>query len=178
MKSLKYLRYLIKHKWYTFQECRKRGIWWAGLTHDLSKFRPSEWGPYLEKFYGDPNCCIYVAMGEMSTLDVLGLEASGHKFQEQVDYEFDEAWLHHIHRNPHHWQYWLLQEDDGDLKVLEMPMRYRKEMVADWIGAGKATGHPDTPAWYEKNKDKIKLAILTRYWVEVELGIIPAVPHG
>jgi hypothetical protein len=27
-------------------------------------------------------------------------------------YNFNRAWLHHIHMNPHHWQYWILIGDD------------------------------------------------------------------
>ncbi len=48
MKMLKYLRYIIKHKWYVARACFREGLWWAALTHDLSKFRPGEWFPYLE----------------------------------------------------------------------------------------------------------------------------------
>ena len=46
MKHLKYLCYVLRHKWYVFIECCKLGIPVRGLVHDLSKFRPSEWFPY------------------------------------------------------------------------------------------------------------------------------------
>lgn len=74
------------------------------------------------------------------------------------DNEFDQAWVKHQHRNPHHWQHWCLLQDDGQFKTLLMPRQYVREMVADWLGAGMAQGHGnDLNEWYERNKDKIKL---------------------
>ena len=142
MKHLKYLQYVIKHKWYVFKEAYKLGIVWRGLTHDLSKFLPSEWFPYVEYFYGkNPSQC-----------------------------EFDKAWLKHQKRNKHHWQWWLLQEDEGQLKPIPMNDISRKEMLADWIGAGKAiTGEDNLIEWYEKNKDKMILHHDTRVWVEEQI---------
>lgn len=43
-------------------------------------------------------------------------------------------------------------------------------MIADWKGAGRALGFPDTLAWYIKNRDKMMLAPTTRDWVDYELG--------
>ena len=52
-------------------------------------------------------------------------------------------------------------------KVLEMPKKYRKEMLADWIGAGMAiTGKRDIKGWYEKNKFNIILHQNTRKWID------------
>lgn len=81
---------------------------------------------------------------------------------------FDIAWNHHQKRNPHHWQYWLLVRDDGTKDALRMPIRYAREMVADWVGAGRAiTGKIEVWAWYEKNRDKIILEHETCVRVEV-----------
>jgi hypothetical protein len=44
-------------------------------------------------------------------------------------------------------------------------------MVADWQGAGRALGKPDTRAWYEANKGKMQLAPLSRARVEGLLGV-------
>jgi len=40
MRYLKYLKYLLRHKWFVMLECFKEGLFWLGLTHDLSKFSP------------------------------------------------------------------------------------------------------------------------------------------
>jgi hypothetical protein len=51
-KHLGYAWYVLRHKWYVFRECCKRGIWLQGLIHDWSKLLPDEWGPYAGFFYG------------------------------------------------------------------------------------------------------------------------------
>ena len=156
----RYLKYLIVHKWYVFVECVKRGIGWQGLVHDLSKFRPDEFIPYMRYFYG-----VYPTRAEAHIQypygDVLN--------REQVDADFDLAWLKHQHRNPHHPQYWVLREDEGKTNILDMPMKYRVEMLCDWIGAGKALGKPDILAWYAAKGKNHPLNPNTREWIEAQL---------
>ncbi len=151
---LKYLLYVLRHKWFVFIECCKLGIPWRGLLHDLSKFSPVEWGPYVETFYGS----------KPSPRD-----ASGAYDPSRVGGAFDIAWLHHQHCNPHHWQWWVLRGDEDAQKVLSMPLIYLKEMLADWRGAGRAQGKPDTAGWYRKNKNKMVLHPESRAWIEARL---------
>lgn len=56
------------------------------------------------------------------------------------------------------------------VNVREMPMPYRMEMLADWIGAGLAQGTPDTLDWYKKRGRKHVLGFQTRQWIEEQLG--------
>jgi len=81
----KYLWAVLRHKWFVFLECCKLGIPWRGIVHDLSKFLPSEFGPYAYYFYGP-----YPRDDEYKPKYVV--EA------------FNRAWLNHQHRNKHHWQ--------------------------------------------------------------------------
>ena len=136
-----YASYVARHKWFVFVAgLRVRAPLWRLLIHDWSKLTPAEWGPYVRTFYAK---------------------------ERARPGEFDAAWLHHQHRNPHHWQHWLLQEDDGDLKTLRMPDGLVREMVADWMGAGRAiTGCWDVASWYAKNAHKIKLHPEVRAMVE------------
>ena len=157
-KHIQYLWYVVKHKWYVFLECRKQGIIWLGITHDWSKFLPSEWFPYVNFFYGEPKKDIRDETGY-------------YKPYNTGDVKFDFAWLLHQKRNKHHWQYWILAQDDGKTMVFNIPRKYRKEMLADWIGAGKAQGTPNTKIWYEKNKDKMALHKATRLLLEKDLQI-------
>lgn len=144
----KYLKYLLRHKWFVAIACWRLGIWYAAVQHDWSKFLPSEWRPYVGFFY---------SRGAQTP---------------QARQRFDRAWNHHQKRNPHHWQYWLLTMDSGDTTALPMPDRYRREMLADWIGAGRAiTGHDNTVSWYLKNADQMRLHAETRRWVEQQLAI-------
>lgn len=53
----------------------------------------------------------------------------------------------------------------------DMPDVYRREMLADWRGAGRASGNPDTQAWYLANRANIFLHPETQAWIEAQLGI-------
>jgi len=164
-KYTKYLKYVIRHKWFVLRECWKIKLYWRGITHDLSKLLPSEFVPYARYFYGDYPEHEKFIQGE-------GKDCYNGLFKEDIQRHFDIAWLKHIHRNPHHWQYWLLQEDDGDLKTIPMPMKYLKEMLADWHGAGMAiTGENNTDEWFLKNEDKIKLGKIQKEWIKYKLGL-------
>lgn len=145
-----YLKYLLKHKYYVFVAGLKLGVNpFRLLWHDYSKFYPDEWFPYVNYFYG-------YADSKQDSLTFWNKERA-----------FDRAWLLHQHRSPHHYQFWILREDSGATKVLEMPTKYVKEMLADWLGAGKAiTGRWEVATWYEKNKANIILAPKTRQLVE------------
>lgn len=166
-KHMQYLKYIIIHKWFVLVAGLKIGApIWRLIVHDLSKFKPSEWQPYANYFYGGPFkkfSGFVQPMGDDCT-------PYYNSSKEGVDEAFDKAWLLHQHRNPHHWQYWILREDSGAVKYLEMPHCYVLEMVADWLGAGRAiTGKWEADDWYEKNKEKILLGPLTRRCVEAEL---------
>lgn len=66
---------------------------------------------------------------------------------------FDRAWHHHKMNNLHHPEYWLNPNKSGELEVLEMPILYTIEMVADWIGAGKTYGS-SLAEWLPENLHK------------------------
>jgi hypothetical protein len=142
----KYLIYILRHKWYVFVASMKiHAPIWRAIIHDYSKFSPFEWIPYAEAFYAKDGTSQYVESER-----------------------FDQAWNKHQKRNKHHWQYWILKLDSKkDPILLEMPKKYVLEMVADWMGAGKAiTGRWEVKEWYAKNKLKIMLNPKTRKQVE------------
>lgn len=165
MRHVQYLRYLVRHKWFVFVAgLRVGGIpIWRLVIHDWSKFMPCEWCPYAAFFYGN-----------LPDWDRAKIEQPTYpyaKTKQGARDSFDRAWLHHQHLNPHHWQHWTLREDSGVVKVLEMPERLWREMVADWIGAGRAiTGKWEAAQWYAKNRDIIQLAPQTRLSVDVHFG--------
>ena len=111
------------------------------VKHDDSKYDVIEYYPYCEYFYGVKT--------------------------PEVEEEFDYAWLHHQHNNPHHWQHWLLREDNGNLKPLEMPYEYVIEMVCDWWAfSWKKDDLYEIFKWYEQNKPKQLLHAKTQKDVE------------
>lgn len=112
--------------------------------HDASKKSPEEWGAYREYFYAD------------------GDETA-----------FNKAWLHHIHNNPHHWQHWVLINDDnnfdseGKMVAIEMPAVYVIEMICDWWAFSWAKGElTEIFNWYEENKNNMILHEKSRELVE------------
>src|SRR3990167_5569537 len=155
MMYVKYLRYVLRHKWFFFVECFKRGMFWRGLMHDMSKFYPSEFIPYARFFYGD--------WYDWEEIKYKSPTCPWRWTKRQ----FDIAWLKHQHRNPNHWQYWLLQNDEDGFEKIQMPVKFVEEMICDWKGAGAAQGKKgDTKNWYEKHKDKMVLHDLTRELVD------------
>lgn len=110
------------------------------LHHDISKYSEAEYIPYDNYFYGNKSYAVTKA--------------------------FNYAWLHHIHNNPHHWQYWVLQHDDEPEEVLEMPYQFIVEMVCDWWSFSWKSGNLyEIFDWYEKHKN-MKLHPNTRKIVE------------
>ena len=105
-----------KHRWYVFKECAACGIWWQGITHDMSKFSRAEFIPSAKHFQGHRS----------------PIEA------EKEEDGYSAAWMHHKGRNPHHWEYWIDFNDKGEIIANKIPYKYVVEMVCDWIGAGKA----------------------------------------
>jgi hypothetical protein len=117
--------------------------------HDHSKWFPAEFPFYAKHFFGG---------GDPDN--------------------FPSAWLHHLHNNDHHWQFWMFPDDyspDGVVNgCIEMPTNCALEMIADWLGASKAyTGDWNMSGWLEKNFQKVRLHPNTKYLVVntlLELG--------
>ena len=115
-------------------------------SHDESKYDRDEYDAYDAYFYG----------GNIS-----------HK----VNQDFNNAWLRHIHKNPHHWQYWVLLEDDPETalpeKPLMMPLDYIFEMIADWwTFSWRSNNLFEMFAWYAEHRDKQIMHPQTRAIVE------------
>lgn len=112
--------------------------------HDRSKYIPDEYDAYDAYFYGKEKTS-------------------------EVEKNFQLAWLQHIHRNPHHWQYWVLIHDDPDEgeTIMEMPYNYIIEMICDWWAFSWNKGDlSEIFSWYEEHAAYIKLAPGTRAIVE------------
>lgn len=151
---IKYLLYVLKHKWFVFIECCRLGIPWLGVVHDLSRFSPDEW----------KHRAMY-NFGGKSPRDKTGHPSA-------VGSENYYLSLHrHFQRNKHHWQWWVWQRDDGSTKLFPMSDRFRREMLADMRGAGRAQTRKNTVlSYYHANKEKTILHPETRTWLETRIG--------
>lgn len=118
--------------------------WQIKMAHDESKSHLEEYYAYDAYFYG------------------------GNKSYKVVK-DFNKAWLLHIHQNPHHWQYWVLINDDPSLGtiLIEMPFNYVIEMICDWWSFGWSSGDLTSIfTWYDEHKEYMKLNDKTRSLVE------------
>jgi hypothetical protein len=155
-------RYAVKHKWYVFLECaraafelRMPSLLWRGITHDIDKFRPSMLIAYEERFKN----------GIASGRDETGYY-NPHKDSNEG---FQRAFLTHIRRNDHHWQWWVEAIEEGE-KVHAMSEVAVVEMVCDWCGAARANNQKPQPyVWFYRNKDKMRLHNKTIEAIVIEL---------
>ena len=105
------------HRKLVRQGCFKVGLYYQGLTHDLSKYSPTEFivgAKYYQGFRSPNNA-------------------------EREDTGYSSAWLHHKGRNRHHYEYWLdySSENGKGLIPARMPDKYIIEMFMDRIAASK-----------------------------------------
>ena len=112
------------------------------IEHDLSKLGDDEFIPYCNHFYP--------VDGEFDNDETA----------------FDLAWLHHQNINPHHWQYWVLIKDSGDIIPMDMPLDYICEMLCDWHSFSYKDPESTALAWYTANKDNMKFSDTTRKIVD------------
>lgn len=116
--TIKYFLLTLKHKWFVLVAGLKtKANLWDLIVHDWTKFSPSELPHYGRQFFGKAD------------------DPEG----------FIGCWVHHQNHNPHHWEYWIprtghnrCQPPFPDGQPIPMPERYVREMVADWLGAGRA----------------------------------------
>ena len=109
---------ITEHKIMVARHCFKVGMYWQGLTHDLSKYSPSEFWQGVKYYQGyrSPNNA------------------------EREDKGYSAAWLHHKGRNKHHFEYWTdvsTAENNWKIVGVKMPVNYLAEMVMDRIAASK-----------------------------------------
>lgn len=115
MHPFKHLKTILKHKYWVGKYCFKLGIPIRGILHDMSKFSPVEFWESA-KYY----------QGTSSPIDACK-KANG----------YSKAWMHHKGRNPHHYEYWQDNFDNGGTP-LPMPFEDSLEMLCDYLGAGHA----------------------------------------
>lgn len=114
----KHFRTITYHKYLVMKGCFAVGLYRQGLTHDLSKYSPTEFLVGAKYFQGNrsPNNA------------------------EREEKGYSSAWLHHKGRNRHHYEYWIdysTRDVPGGLAPVEMPVKYVAEMLMDRIAASK-----------------------------------------
>ena len=111
-----HLKTITKHRFLVMKHCFKVGLYWRGLTHDLSKYSPTEFWAGVKYYQGtrSPNVA------------------------EREDKGYSRAWMHHKGRNKHHFEYWTdLRPGTHEYGPVPMPTKYLVEMCMDRIAACK-----------------------------------------
>ena len=116
MKAWQHFKTITTHKIWVMRYCFKIGLYWQGLTHDLSKYSPTEFLVGMKYYQGDrsPNNA------------------------EREDTGMSKSWMHHKGRNKHHFEYWTdYSPITKRMSPVKMPLRYVVEMFCDRVGACK-----------------------------------------
>jgi hypothetical protein len=144
------------HRFLVRKGCFAVGLYWQGLTHDLSKYSPVEFNVGAKYFQGDhsPNSA------------------------ERLEKGYSASWMHHKGRNKHHWEYWTdLSLETMTYASVPMPRKYLVEMVMDRIAACKVyQGEKYTDAsallYLQKGVDRIRMHPRTQRELEYILTML------
>jgi len=134
-----HLRTVREHRALVRKYCFAVGLYRQGLTHDLSKYTPTE---LINGFR-------YYEEGKRSPNN-----------REREEKGYSDAWMHHKGRNKHHYEYWYDYESKIETPII--PFKYFLEMLCDTLAAGqtyqgkKWTKEYQLTYWNE-TKDKTKM---------------------
>jgi hypothetical protein len=156
MKAWNHFVTITRHRFLVRQGCFKVGLYWQGLTHDLSKYSPTEFmvGARLWTGKRSPNSA------------------------EREQKGYSEAWMHHKGRNRHHYEYWTdLSRTTGRYESVPMPRKYLAEMVMDRIAACKVyqgTDYTDASAleYFMKSRERLIMCEQLRRELEYLLTML------
>ena len=116
MRPLAHFKTITHHRHLVRKYCFAVGLYWRGLTHDLSKYSPTEFWRGA-KYY----------QGSFSPTQ-----------QERREQGYSLAWMHHKGRNRHHFEYWTdVSPVTRQYEPLEMPTEFFVEMCMDRIAASR-----------------------------------------
>ena len=155
-KTWGHFKTITHHRFLVMAGCFRAGLIRQGLTHDLSKYSPTEFWEGARYYQGNrsPNAA------------------------EREDKGYSEAWMHHKGRNRHHYEYWTdMNRQTRSYESVPMPKRYLAEMVMDRIAACKTyEGKAYTPAsalnYFLKSRERELMHPKTREELEVLLRML------
>ena len=116
MKLWQHFKTITHHRILVMCGCFRVGLYLQGLTHDLSKYSPTEFLTGAKYYQGtrSPNSA------------------------EREEKGYSEAWMHHKGRNRHHYEYWTdMNRQTRNYESVPMPRKYLVEMVMDRRAACK-----------------------------------------
>lgn len=151
----KHLHTVNTHRRLVRKGCFKIGLYYQGLTHDLSKYSPTEFKVGIKYWQGtrSPNNA------------------------EREDKGYSESWMHHKGRNKHHFEYWIdygLVPGSQAYVCVPMPNKYIAEMLMDRVAASKVykgrdytdnapyeyyASYPNAGEMHEQTREKLEFLL-------------------
>ena len=110
VKPWQHFKTITRHRMIVMAGCFRIGLFWQGLTHDLSKYSPTEFWNGARHYQGirSPNA------------------------REREVKGYSEAWMHHKGRNRHHYEYWTdMNRQTRCYESVPMPRKYLAEQIMD-----------------------------------------------
>ena len=153
---IKHYKTIRHHKMLVMKNCFRCGLYWQGLTHDVSKLAPVEFWAGAKYWQGT---------------------CSPNNAQRQAE-GYSAAWLHHKGRNKHHLEYWIdYSTNKSGMVGMKMPLRYVCEMVCDRVAASRiylGDRYTDASPWeyYDRSKGHYMLHPETRALLEKLLKMV------
>ena len=156
MKAWQHFKTITKHRTLVMFGCFRVGLIWRGLTHDLSKYSPTEFRVGAKYYQGtrSPN------------------------EREREVYGYSYAWMHHKGRNKHHFEYWVdLNMQTKRYEPVPMPINYIAEMLCDRVAASKiykGKDYTDSSAleYYSRGNARAKMHEYTADTLEAWLKML------
>lgn len=162
-----YLRYVLRHKWFVFQAGRELGVPLFNLIlHDWDKFLPFMFLAYARYFYHPDG----TSKREHTTKEekdflvawFMHQRRNRHHWQWYLVDDFntpardrgilvmDSGAMYRVLLDdlPEYAIVYSTPEQYSPVKPHMMAESDVREMLADWMGAGRAVGKPDTAAWF------------------------------
>ena len=156
MKAWQHFKTITRHRLIVMAGCFRIGLYRQGLSHDLSKYSPTEFRAGARYYQGvrSPNAA------------------------EREDKGYSEAWMHHKGRNRHHYEYWTdMNRQTKRYESVPMPRRYLVEMVMDRRAAcmtyqGKAYTDASALNYYLSSRERYLMHPQTQQELEYVLTML------
>lgn len=126
--------------------CFRKGLYWQGLTHDITKLTPR----YFH---------IYAIWDNHPHIGINSIESEA---KDKWRKKYRRLSDHHHNTSRHHWH----KYSEG-----EMPVKYIEEMLSDWESVSEIK-QTSLLEWYLEHYADITLGPASRRYVDYRLGLI------
>jgi len=156
MKIWQHFKTITRHRFIVMAGCFRVGLYRQGLTHDLSKYSPTEFWNGAKYFQGNrsPNVA------------------------EREDKGYSESWMHHKGRNRHHYEYWTdMNKETKTYEPVPMPRKYLVEQIMDRRAAcvvyqGKKYHDGSALEYFMSSRERLLMHEQNRKELEYLLGML------